>query len=365
MISKILNQSQYELLNFPHYTVGDYLGRPFKAVFSKESKPIDRIGFGNGIIAKSLMDFYRKNVNTEAGREAYEAVKRFYDRWILSGCKVRSLEDVYSGVALLDIFEITNNDKYKKGIDAIMSYVSACRNDENGSIIFDQNHSDKYIHVESIGFIVPFLAKYAVKMDDDTAMNLAITQVQNYVQLGMDDKLILPYHGYEASTGIKYGIVGWGLGVGLLMIGMSELLACMETTHPSFEAIKQSYRRIVDKVEAYQAEGGLYHWQLSAKDGPADTGATAMILYSIAQSLENKVLIGIHKSRMMRGVEALKQCLQEDGSIPGASKMTDEFNNYPIDFGPYPWALGPTLSLLVMLNEAENIAVPEPEIDYE
>lgn len=354
MINRLLNQAQYELFSYPHYSVGDYLSRPFKALFSKKSKPLDKIGYGNGLLAKALMDYYKKNVNSEEGREVFEMVRRYYDRWIIGGCKMRSLADVYSGMALIDIYEITNKEKYKKGLDAIIKYVNNFETDELGSLLYHPEKKDRLICVDTIGYVCPFLAKYGAKFDDVTATSIAVTQIQSFLQNGMDEKLIIPYHGYDSESGIKYGIVGWGMAVGRLLMGMSELLNYMEPTNGNYELIKQAYRRIVDKVETYQGEGGLYNWQLGAKDGPADTGATAMILYSIAESLENKVLIGIHKSRMLRGLEALKMCVQEDGTLPGASHDTDEFNIYPIDFSDYPWALANMLSLMVMTEEKQD-----------
>lgn len=354
MINKILNQAQYELFSYPHYTAGDYLARPFKALFAKKSKPLDKIGYGNGLLAKSLMDYYKKNVNSEEGREVFEMVRRYYDRWIMGGCRIHSLEDIYSGMALLDIYEITNKEKYKKGLDAMIAYVTNYDTDDLGALVFHPDRPDKSVSVDTIGYVCPFLAKYGAKFYDVNATSIAVTQIQSFLQNGMDEKLLIPYHGYDCETGIKYGIVGWGLAVGRLLTGMSEVLNYMEPDNGNYELIKQAYRRVVDKVEIYQGEGGLYCWQLGAKDGPADTGASAMILYSIAQSLENKVLIGIHKSRMLRGLEALKMCVQEDGTLPGASRDTDEFNKYPIDFGNYPWALANMLSLLVMTEANEN-----------
>ena len=351
MINKMLNQAQYELLHYPHYSAGDYLKRPFIALFGKNAKPMDKISFPNGVLARALMDYYKKNVNTEEGGEALEVVKRYYNKWISRGCRIYSLSDVYAGMALIDLHQITGQDKYKRGIDAIAGFVFSHETDDNGSLITYPERKDKKVYADSIGMICPFLAKYSERYNDMNAMNLAVVMIQNYMQYGMDEKLMLPYQGYDCEDGIKYGIIGWGMSVGRLLMGMSETLYYMEADRQSYEQIKQYYRRIVDKVETYQTEGGLYHWQLSAKEGPVDTGATAMILFSIAQSLEDKILIGIHKSRMQRGIEALKLYIQDDGTLPGASQDTDRFNEYPIDFGAYPWALGLAISLLLMTGE--------------
>lgn len=351
MIIKMLNQAQYELMNYPHRGIGYYLGYPVSSVSGKNKKYKDKMGYPNAVLAKAMMDYYKKHVNSEEAREIMDIVRRYYGRWNLRGKKLYSIEDAYAGMALIDVYRITGEEKYKEWIDRIYSYVMQQETDETSSFITKSKNGSKYVSVETIGTVCPFLAKYGKVFDDPSAVNMAIIQIENYMSRGMDEKTLLPYHGYDSDSGLKMGIIGWGQAVGRLLNGLSEVLYYMDADKPSYDTIRQYYRRIVDKVETYQAEGGLYHWQLSAKDGPADTAATAQILVSIAQSLEDKVLIGIHRSRMLRGVEAIKACIQEDGTLPGAAMQADGFNNYPVEFGIFPWALGPALSLMVAVEE--------------
>lgn len=368
MLTKMLSCAQYELLNFPHAGIGNRLFPGSK----------NRMGYANSCLAKAMMDYYKKHVNSEEAREIMEVVQRYYSRWFVGGKKIRSLEEVYMGMALIDLHQITGNDKYKKAADHIFDYVMNHAMDETGSLLGDTKsdtrniansatsgasagirngntpgnpNSNNYVYAETIGMVCPFLAKYGRIYENAGAYNLAVAQIQNFVQFGLDEKLVLPYHAYDSQSRMKMGIIGWGQAVGKLMMGMSETLYYMETDKPGYETVKQAYRRLVDKVEAYQMEGGLYNWQLLAKEGPADTAASAMILYSVAQSLEDKVLIGIHKNRMIRGVEAIKACIQEDGTLPGASAECKGINNYPVVFDSYPWSIGPAMSLLVLLEE--------------
>lgn len=351
MLKRMLNLAQYEVLNYPHKPVGYYLARPFKALVGNDKEVRDRAAFGNAILAKAMMDYYKKHVNTEEAKEILEVVKRYVDRIIFGRTKLRVIDDAYSGMVILDLYQITNSDKYRKAAQKLYAQIEKAEADSLGAIIYRPREKDSHVHVETIGAVCPFLVKYSTVMGDPNAMTLAITQIDNLINYGMDEKTILPYHGFDSSSGMKYGIIGWGQAVGKVMIGLSETLYYMPTDRPEYETIRQFYRRLVDKVETYQADGGLYHWQLSAKEGPADTGASAMILYSIAQSLEDKVLIGIHKSRLLRGTEAIIACIQEDGSLPGASAEANGFNDYPMIFDAFPWALGPAISLLTLLEE--------------
>ncbi len=349
---EMLKEAEYELLRYPKRSMGYHLKRSIRILLGQKVAPLDKINWPNGLLAKSLMDYYKEHQNSEQAREILDVLKKYYDRWIRTGHKIYYMDDIYSGMTLIDLHQITGEEKYRQAAQKMVQFLFYHETDESGSLPYRPLQKNGYIFADGIGMICPFLCKYGATYADMNAMNLAVTQLQNFIQFGMDEKTGLPYHGYQYESGVKYGIIGWGRAVGWLMIGMAESLAYLETTRPSYETIKQAYRRLVDKVEAYQLEGGLYSWQLSAKEGPVDTSATAMILYAIARSLDTKVLIGIHKSRMMRGREALWNSVK-DGKIYGCLAECQGFCMYPQVYGAYPWSLGPALSLFVMTKEKE------------
>lgn len=349
---EMVKNAEMDLLNYPKRRMGDYLKRTAKMVMGKPVEPIDRINWPNGMLAKGLADYYQENKNSDEARIIIECLKKYYDRWIRSGHKLFYVDDIVSGMALIDLHQITGDEKYKKAAENMMEFLEHHDRDEAGSFLYRPKQENGYIFVDMVGMVCPFLSKYGSTYGDGNAVNLAVTQIQNFIEYGMDQKTGLPYHGYQYESGVKYGIIGWGRAVGWLMLGMSGTLAYLNERYSGYEVIKQTYRRLVDKVEAYQLEGGLYSWQLEAKDGPVDTSATGMILFSIAQSLENKVLIGIHKSRMVRGRDALLGSVK-DGKIYGALAECHGFSMYPQVYGAYPWSLGPALSLLAMIGEEE------------
>ena len=350
---EMVKEAQYELLTYPQRGMGKKLKRVIKMLLGRQVEPVDKLNWPTGLLAKGLIDYYMQHKNSEEARVILECLKKYYDRWMKAGMKIHYLDDAFSGMALIDLHQITGEEKYKKAADTLAQYLIFHETDDAGSLPYRPLQKNGHIFADGIGLACPFLCKYGATYQEKTATNLAVTQLQNFIGLGMDEKSGLPYHGYEYESGVKYGIIGWGRAVGWLMIGMAECLAYLEETHPAYDVIKQSYRRMVDKVEAYQLEGGLYSWQLGAKEGPVDTSATAMILYAIARSLDTKVLIGIHKSRMMRGREALWNSVKE-GKIYGCLAECHGFSMYPQVYGAYPWSLGPALSLFAITEEKEQ-----------
>ena len=68
----MLNLAQYELLNYPHKPLGYYLVRPIKALAGDNRDVRDKAGFGNAILAKAMIDYYKTHVNTEESKEIIE-----------------------------------------------------------------------------------------------------------------------------------------------------------------------------------------------------------------------------------------------------------------------------------------------------
>lgn len=347
---EMVKEAERELLKYPGWSVGYRIKRKVKMFTGRKVEPADKFNWPNGLLAKSLSDYYMAHKNSDEARIILEYLRKYYDKWIKKGCKIYYLDDAFSGMALIDLHQATGEEKYKQAADKIIQYLFRHETDDAGSLTYRPKQKNRYIFADGIGMVCPFLCKYGSTYGDSNAIHLAVTQLQNFVEFGMDGKTGLPYHGYQYESGVKYGIIGWGRAVGWLMIGMSECLAYIAEDTPGYEAVKQAYRRMVDKVEAYQLEGGLYSWQLGAKEGPVDTSATAMILYAIARSLDTKVLIGIHKSRMLRGREALWNSVK-DGKIYGCLGECQGFALYPQIYGAYPWSLGPALSLFALTEE--------------
>lgn len=349
---EMVKNAEADLLKYPKRGMGYRLKRTAKMLTGRAVEPIDKINWPNGLLAEGLINYYKKNKNSDEARIIIECLTKYYDRWIRSGCKLYYVDDMVSGMTLIDLHQITGKEKYKTAAEAMVQFLYHHERDAAGSFIYRTKQDNAYVFADMIGMVCPFLCKYGSTYEDKNAIKLAAIQIQNFIGCGMDEKTGLPYHGYQYESGVKYGIIGWGRAVGWLMLGMSGTLTYMNEHDSGYEVIKQAYRRLVDKVEAYQLEGGLYSWQLGAKDGPVDTSATGMILYSIAQSLESKMLIGIHKSRMVRGRDALLSSVK-DGKIYGALAECQGFSMYPQIYGAYPWSLGPALSLFMHAKEVK------------
>lgn len=333
-----------ELRRLSRCRLSERFVRLLKRLTGRKLPPLDRLNWPSGLLANALIAYYKNHLNLEISLVIKHALIKYYQHFINSRQKFHYLDNAIAGQALIDLYQSTNDERHKVLLDEMVKYLKQHPVDDEGSLPYRPAQENKHIFADGIGMICPFLCRYGHTYGDETAIHLAVKQIQNFLRNGMDSRSGLPYHGYDHKSQTKFGIVGWGRACGWLMMGMVDSLVYMDKGSPEYDEVKQAFRRLVDKVEAYQREDGFYPWQLPAREGPYDTSATAMILYAIARGLENDILIGIHRSRLVKGQTALVQAAA-DGKLGNCLAECGGFGIYQQTYGAYPWSLGPALSL--------------------
>lgn len=76
---EMVKEAEYELL---HYPKRSKLKRGMKTLAGRKQEPADKINWPNGLLAKSLVDYYMQNKNSEEARIIIKCLRKYYDRWI-------------------------------------------------------------------------------------------------------------------------------------------------------------------------------------------------------------------------------------------------------------------------------------------
>lgn len=329
-----------------------------------------------------------------AGSEIVKAVKQYFDCWIERGMPVYYMDDALCGVALLRLYEAVSEERYRAGADKLVNYLLALGETEAdaiGSIPYRPTQKTGHVYVDGIGMICPFLTMYGVKFGNERAIKLALTQIKNMLEYGMDAKTGLPYHGFRYENKEKYGIIGWGRAVGWLLMGMKGVLYWLREGNvekdcsgkaisgegegkksiaqeygAEYRELKKAFFQLLKAVESYQRADGGFSWQLEAMEGPADSSATAMIAqalqFAVADEEEGDIRAGEEgnnkaeeegseknsenwKAMLQSAVEFLYGC-EKDGKIYHCLGECMGFSQYPQVYGAYPWSLGTSLEVM-------------------
>lgn len=319
-------------------------------VLGQKVAPEDMIFWPTGLVAAALWE----NGDTGLSDKTSAALAAYFDRWEKKGGPIYYLDDLVAGETLLaaykkferngqagGIINEKNAAGYKALIDKLAKFALEYPTDKTGSLPYRTQNGGGHIYVDMIGMVCPFLCEYGSFYKKNEFTELAIRQIMNFLKYGMDSESGLPYHGYNAETGIKYGIIGWGRAVGWLLRGMT---GCMSTEYGK-ERIKKSYISLTDSVIKWQRKDGSFSWQLQASAGPADTSAAGMICVSVKRGLELGILQGeVYERALAAGKNAIRSSVK-NGKVYDCSGECEGFSQYPQQYGAYPWSLAPALML--------------------
>lgn len=370
-VRRMAEEAMYELL---HYYDKDWIRKwkdRLKKAAGRYVPPKDGIFWDTGLLANGLTEMLQSGKDTEG--KILSAVRQYFDRWIDRGMPVYYMDDTLCGVALLRLYEAVPEERYRKGADRLADYLLSLGEkeaDAAGSIPYRPAQKNGHIYVDGIGMMCPFLAMYGVKCGNRKAVELAMVQIKNMLENGMDRKTGLPYHGFRYETSEKYGIIGWGRAVGWLLTGMQGTLywlqegltekgiagyaeeGCEEREgsveawyRREYEGLKTEFLKLLEAVRDYQRTDGGFSWQLEALEGPADSSATAMIARAFRFGAE----CGFDGEDALRQAAGFLWECEKDGRIYRCLGECLGFSQYPQVYGAFPWSLGTALGIMTEL----------------
>ena len=335
--------TRHQLLNYPEVNFKKKLKSFIKSIiFDKNLMKVNGYFWPNGLLATSLEWCYHAS---EDSRDLL-SLQKYYDAWISKGASIHYIDQAINGYSLIYLHQLSKNIKYKKTIDAIIEFLFLYPKAYDGCLPYRRGDSG-IILVDGIGMTCPFLCRYGSVYNNPLAIELALTQLINYINKGFDDSIYLPYHGYDPVNNIKVGIIGWGRGVGWLLIGMVDSLEYIPKSNPHYNFIADSFNKTISSIVNYQNKDGCFNWQVTAKDGYTDTSATSMISYAIRRG----IMIGILNCSFLNYSNLALNSLHNstmNGLVLDCSSECKGISMYPQNYGAFPWAQGPTTALTAL-----------------
>lgn len=339
------NVTRQELLKYPNNFVSleQRLKRKVKFLLKIEPK-LDKFSWPNAFLSQAL-EYSHESTKED---EYLNVLINYYTNWIEDGSKLKILDHAMNGYSLIYVYELTNEEKYLKLLEKIANYLYKHVKDHIGSLPYRPKGSNKtHIYIDSLGMICPFLCRYTALVKESKYAELAVVQLTNYLECGMDIHSNLPYHGYDSISRDKLGIIGWGRAVGWMLIGLTDTLEYLTPNHLMYVFLKEELIKLIDTVLQYQKDNGSFSWQIEAFEGPSDSSATGMIGYSIMKA----VYIGLISEKYCLEIEGMINyfySVSEKGYINHSSAECRGMGMYPQVYGWYPWSQGPVNSILAL-----------------
>jgi rhamnogalacturonyl hydrolase YesR len=144
------------------------------------------------------------------------------------------------------------------------------------------------------------LTKYSRFWTDDVYM-VCVLQIQAYKATGKDiylERAITQMLAYSEKLQQQNGLfqhtlkspVFWGRANGWAASALTNILDNTPKTHPKYQALLDSYLKLMNVLLKYQNSNGLWHQVILDDDSFEETSCTAMFVYSFAA--------GVHQGRL-------------------------------------------------------------------
>lgn len=240
--------------------------------------------------------------------------------------------------------DFIDHQKYKPAFDETYQMILSLKG-EDGTVAY-KNHIKDFRFIDTIGFICPFLVTYGSKFEIPDAIDLAITQINEYQKWGMMPKRNIPCHTYHLGTKIPTGLFGWGRGIGWWVIGLIDSWSALPENHKSKSELKALIIKTAESVLPFQNKNGSFSWLLFDSKSRSDSSATATLAWFFTLAAELPELELACTSAKDKCLKYLQSVTRRDGTIDFSQGDTKGIGIYSVNFDRLPFTQGFVLRTL-------------------
>jgi unsaturated rhamnogalacturonyl hydrolase len=269
-----------------------------------------------------------------------DALRNYYDKMVspsghlLRGC--HRLDETAHGSNLIDLAERTKDERYRRAADEMAAYLLSRAAKEGGLLAY----TARLRLVDTLGIICPFLAEYGDRYSNHQATDLAVRQLEDFLEYGVDPKTALPFHGLNPDDACcPIGVLGWGRGAGWYGIGLVDTLVWLDKSEPARPALEDALQSLAAALRRYQRPAGGWGALINV-DSPYDSSGTAMLAYVLEKGMELGVLPPDYRRDAAAALRSLKCHTRIDGTVDFAQGNLMGLARHSKQFSPEPYAQG-------------------------
>jgi unsaturated rhamnogalacturonyl hydrolase len=209
--------------------------------------------------------------------------------------------------------------------------------------------------VDTLGIVDPFLICYGSYFDNEDATRLAVRQLRVFLDRAMDPVTGLPWHGFrDRPRSALLGSVGWGRGVGWLLMGLADVAASLVQAGKADTGLGERLREVCATVIRYQRPDGGWGSCMQDPYSPYDSSATAMIGYGLARARAAGVTTTGATRSLMKAIDSLASHTDQRGILGAAEGPCNGLRHYSDRYGPASYAQGMALAAACLANTMET-----------
>lgn len=249
-------------------------------------------------------------------------------------------DGVIMGYALLQTPWL-DHSRLKPAYDALWLLCKELK--DNQATVSYKHHTQQYRFVDTIGFICPFLVEYGQKFSVPEAVDLAITQIEEFNHYALLGDTFIPCHTYTTTTKLPVGLFGWGRGLGWYAIGLIDAWRVLEDSHPKKQEMTQWVEKFAHMAMQFQRENGSWGWIIMQDSARSDSSTTATLAWFLTNAASIPSIQNECKQATEKALGYLMKVTRRDGAIDFSQGDTKAIGVHSQEFDILPFTQGFTL----------------------
>lgn len=238
-----------------------------------------------------------------------------------------NIDHVTPGRALITLYRVTNDEKYKKSAELIRSQLKTHPRTKEGGF-WHKNIYPYQMWLDGLYMGEPFYAEYSMVWNEDNWNDIA-NQFVWMEKHARDPKTGLLYHGWDESkqqqwankeTGLSPHV--WGRAMGWYAIALVDVLDYFPKNHPRRAELVAILNREAEAITKYQdKKSGVWYDIIdlpTREKNYLESSASAMFVYALAKGIRQGVLPEKYLQTVNRGWAGIqKEFIKEtaDGNL--------------------------------------------------
>jgi len=281
-----------------------------------------------------LETFFRLFDDTRKHRYT-DYIKRNLDYYIGENGKIKtyksedfSLDNISSGRALLELYKLTKNSKYKKAADTLREQLRRQPRTTEGGFWHKEIYPNQ-MWLDGLFMAEPFYAEYASLFNEKEAFTDIANQFLLVKKHNKDLNTGLYYHGWDENKTQKWAnrVTGaspsfWGRSIGWYLMALVDVLDYFPLNHPKRNDLLNIFRELSKNILKFRdIKTGLWYQVIdkgSDNGNYIETSCSAMFIYAYAKGVNKGYL---KKDYMLIAEESFRS-LQKNFLISGKDNFS-------------------------------------------
>ncbi|MGG9971376.1 glycoside hydrolase family 88/105 protein [Ferruginibacter sp. SUN002] len=232
-----------------------------------------------------------------------------------------TLDKIHPGIVCLFLYQQTGLTKYKTAATTLRNYLLATNNfkktPDGGYWHKNNGGYNNIMMLDGIYMAHPFLAKYGVMFNDDSALNTATRQTLLLASHTYDSSLHLAKHAWDytkssvwadPATGTSSEV--WSRAMGWYMMAIVDILKSLPKSHTDYSKMRSLLDSLCIGVKNTQDDvTGLWYQVMHKKDSIGnylESSGSGMLIYALKTAVDNEWIDTGYLSVCRKGWEGLK-----------------------------------------------------------